>query len=41
MAGVTCIICNSQVAELDIPVKCDSCALSAYSKCTGLSATEV
>ncbi|KAF0769878.1 Uncharacterized protein FWK35_00004186 [Aphis craccivora] len=32
---------NCQFAELDTPVKCDSCALSVHSKCTGLSATKV
>lgn len=32
---------NNQFSELDIPVKCDSCSLSAHSKCAGLSATEV
>lgn len=41
MAGVFCNICNIQFSELDIPVKCDSCSLSAHSKCAGLSATEV
>ncbi|CAI6360305.1 unnamed protein product [Macrosiphum euphorbiae] len=41
MTGVVCNICNIQFAELDIPIKCDSCTLSAHSKCTGLSATEV
>jgi len=39
--GVTCNICNTQFAELDIPVKCDSCALPAHSNCMGLSATVV
>lgn len=41
MSGVLCNICNIQFAELDIPVKCDNCTLSAHSKCTGLSVTEV
>lgn len=41
MAEVVCNICNIQFAELDVPVKCDSCALFAHSKCTRLSAAEV
>jgi hypothetical protein len=41
MTGVVCNICYIQFAELDIPVKFDSCTLSAHSKYTGLSTTEV
>jgi hypothetical protein len=39
--GVICNICNIQFTEINILVKCDNCVLSAHSKYTGLSATEV
>lgn len=36
-----CYSCNNQFAELDIPLKCDSCSLLVHNKCSGLSATEL
>lgn len=36
-----CFSCNEQFAELDNPLKCDSCSSLVHNKCSGLSATEL
>ncbi|KAF0760449.1 MI domain-containing protein [Aphis craccivora] len=36
-----CYSCNELFAELDNPLKCDSCSSIVHNKCSGLSATEL
>lgn len=36
-----CNCCNSLFADLDVPIKCDGCALLFHPKCSGLSASEL
>lgn len=36
-----CSICKTRFAELDIPIKCNSCSLPVHSKCSRLSAMEI
>jgi len=36
----SCFVCNQNFADLDVPVKCDSCNYQAHSKCSGLTAGE-
>lgn len=36
-----CCVCNQNFADLDVPVKCDSCKFQAHSKCSGLAAGEL
>lgn len=39
--SMDCSVCNIRFAELDIPIKCNSCSLPVHSKCTKLSAMEL
>jgi len=41
MSLSNCVVCSNRFAELDIPIKCDSCLEAVHSKCTGLTAMEV
>lgn len=36
-----CSVCNSQFADLDTPLKCDSCSQPVHNRCSGLSTTEL
>jgi len=41
MLPLNCVVCSNHFAELDVPIKCDSCSETFHTKCTRLSATEV
>ncbi|KAF0763616.1 tensin-2-like [Aphis craccivora] len=41
MSSLNCVVCSNHFAELDVPIKCDSCSDAVHTKCTTLSATEV
>jgi len=41
MSSLNCVVCSNHFAELDVPIKCDSCSDAVHTKCTRLSATEV
>jgi hypothetical protein len=36
----TCFVCNQNFAELNVPVKCDSCDFQAHNKFSELTAGE-
>jgi hypothetical protein len=38
---INCGVCNTQFADLDIPIKCDGCAIFAHNKCSGLTTSEI
>lgn len=40
-SDINCAVCNTRFAELDIPIKCDGCAVVAHNKCTGLTTSEI
>uniref|UniRef100_A0A2S2NXZ2 Zinc finger PHD-type domain-containing protein n=1 Tax=Schizaphis graminum TaxID=13262 RepID=A0A2S2NXZ2_SCHGA len=39
--SLNCVVCSSHFAELDVPIKCDSCSGTFHTKCAGLSITEI
>jgi len=39
--SLNCVVCSNHFAELDVPIKCDSCSDAFHTKCTGLTNTEV
>ncbi|CAI6348838.1 unnamed protein product [Macrosiphum euphorbiae] len=41
MSLSNCVVCSNPFAELDTPIKCDSCSGAFHTKCTGLSSTEI